>query len=348
MLLFGNILLIIATLSYLHLCNMLYFRTIPGGDAVVGHAWSLLFGVFFFFAAILVTTAITGYQGGFSWVASSTARRTLWVLLALLVAVVGNGVFMFGEYPQGLPVFFKEILRKIPAVIPLLMIIGLGVLINNTNGKYPAFLYQIPLGISLLTGVVGMMVLMRDQVQRQEALLQANRDFNDKVHQDHLNQIDTTNLQKDFIFLLVFTDGSQDKIIREKALAKIKTRSDWEDEMIRRLYTDWAPEVFTFLSSNEVDHPEKFVEPVAIGARIQAKLIRESIRRCRGDYDLYAGSFSWEVLRMLRTIERYSNKGVDYRPLVQEVLQALEEPTDFKKPKLEIKEFLEHWLKQHQ
>lgn len=320
MLVFGNLLLLIATLCYLHLCNMLYFRSMPGGDAAVGYAWSLLFGVVFYFGALLGTAAIVGSSGGFAWVADTKSSRILWVLLALFVAVLGNGFLMFGEFPHPLPPTLKTILDKIPIISPLMMIIAMAILLNTQSSKYPALLYQIPIGISLFTGLLGVGVLLFHKVQRQAAMLEEHKVFHDQVHQNHLNQIDTTDIQKDFILLMVFTDGSQDQVVREKAIAKIKTRADWEEELIRRLSTDWAPEVFTFLSSNDVDHPEKFVEPIASGARIQARLIRETIRRCRGEYDLHSGSFSWEILRMLRTIERFNHKGTDYRPLVQEVL----------------------------
>lgn len=180
------------------------------------------------------------------------------------------------------------------------------------------------------------------------ARLRSESEFIDRTHQNHLNTIDSTDVMKNMVFLLVFTDANHDTDVRDRALAKIKSRVDWQEELARRLETDWAPEVFTFLASNEVDDKALFAEPVQKGAFIQARLIRESIRNCRGTYDLYSSRFAWEAERVLRTLEKFEGMGLDYRPAVQEMRAALDEPTSFEKPKLECKSILDKWLKTHQ
>jgi hypothetical protein len=149
------------------------------------------------------------------------------------------------------------------------------------------------------------------------------------------------------VFILVFTDSNHDADVRERALAKIKSHPDWQGEIIRILQEDYAPEAFTFLASNDVDDKKRFLEPVRQGVLVQARLIRQSIRRCRGDYDLRTDSFRWEVERMLRTLDKFKGLGVDYKPAVQEVRSALDEPTDFEKPQILAKQQLEKWLVAH-
>ena len=52
---------------------------------------------------------------------------------------------------------------------------------------------------------------------------------------------------KNMVFILVFTDANQDTDVRAKAVAKIKTNPQWEEELIKRLNSGWASEAFNFL-----------------------------------------------------------------------------------------------------
>jgi hypothetical protein len=83
------------------------------------------------------------------------------------------------------------------------------------------------------------------------------------------------------------------------------------------------------------------------GVLIQARLIRENIRQCRDGHDLYAGKFAWELERVLRSVDKFEGMGVDYRPAVQEMRNALDEKTSFEKPKLVAMGILDQWLKKH-
>ncbi|MBK8706798.1 MAG: hypothetical protein IPN33_26615 [Saprospiraceae bacterium] len=179
------------------------------------------------------------------------------------------------------------------------------------------------------------------------AMAKAAAESEDSFYQGQLNHVDTTDVMKDMVFLLVYTDANQKKTLREKALAKIKSRPDWQEELVRRLQNDWAPEAFTFLASNEVEDKAMFAEPIRQGVLIQARLVRENIRQCRDKYDLYEGKFTWEVDRVLRTVDKFQGMGADYRPAVQELRKALDEPVSFEKPKLPAKTILEKWLEKH-
>ena len=146
------------------------------------------------------------------------------------------------------------------------------------------------------------------------------------------------------VFLLVYTDKNQSAELRNKALEKIHSRPDWQEELVRRLQNDWAPEVFTFLASNDVSDKAIFAEPLKAGILIQARLIRESIRNCNNEYDLYPGRFTWEVERVLRAVDRFKGNGVDYTTAIKELSNALDEPVRFGKPELKAKKLVDHWL----
>lgn len=347
MIILGNFFLALAALAFLLVCNLIYFTKMPGGDAGVGYAWSLLFGIAGFSVCLAIVTAIIGLQGGFGWVGASGSQRTLLVLGGLILVLIGNGFFMTGEYPHDLPVMLRKIIRPIPAVLPPALLIGAAILLNGKQTTVSAPAYKLPIYAGLFFGVLAIGILMVARAQRSAALLQSHAEFTSTTHQNHLNHIDSTDVSKDMVFLLVYTDANHSGEVREKALAKIKSWPGWQEELVRRLQNDWAPEAFTFLASNEVDDKTIFPEPVRQGVLIQARLIRESIRNCRNPYDLYAGRFTWEVERVLRTVDQFEGMGVDYRPAVQELRQALDEPASFEKPRLAAMAIVDKWLKKH-
>ncbi len=347
MILLGNFFLAIAALAFLLVCNLIYFTKMPGGDAGVGYAWSLLFGIAGFSVCLAIVTAIIGSQGGFGWVGAPGSQRTLLVLGGLILVLIGNGFFMVGEYPHDLPVVLRKTIRLIPAILPPALLIGAAILLNGKQAAAPALAYKLPIYAGLFLGLLGIGILMAARAQRTAAILQSESGFRSQTHQNHQNHIDSTDVSKDMVFLLVYTDANHPEDVREKALAKIKSWPGWQEELVRRLQNDWAPEAFTFLASNEVDDKTMFPEPVRQGVRIQARLIRESIRNCRNPYDLYAGRFGWEVERVLRTVDKFKGMGVDYRPAVQELRLALDEPARFEKPRLAATLTVDKWLKKN-
>ncbi|MEZ4960711.1 MAG: hypothetical protein R2830_12895 [Saprospiraceae bacterium] len=343
----GNIVLAIASLVFYLLAKEVLFTKMPGGDAGVGYAWALIIGVLVFSICMAVVTAIVGSQGGFSWVGSPGGNRFLLVLGGFVLIMVGNGFFMAGEGFGGLPNFIRKIFTAIPAILPPLLIICAAVLLNADRSAVPAFTYKLPIYLGFVSGLLAVGFILSQNARNAAAVRQSNIDFEDRNHQNHLNNIDSTDVMKNGVFLYVYTDANHDKDVRERALAKLKTRPDWQEELVRRLQNDWAPEAFTFLASNEVDDKTLFPEAVRQGVLIQARLIRENIRKCRDTYDLYAGRFTWEVERVLRTVDKFQGMGVDYRPAVQEMRNSLDEPTSFEKPKLSAKGILDKWLKKH-
>ncbi len=347
MIVLGNLLLAIAALVFFLLAKSILFTKMPGGDAGVGYAWALIIGVLAFSICMAAVTAIIGSQGGFSWVGSPGGSRTMLVLAGFVLIMVGNGFFMAGEGFGGLPYFSRKIVAAIPAVLPPLLIISAAILLNAARTSVPVFTYKLPIYFGLGCGIMAVGFIMAQKARNSAAILQDRSNFKRRNYQNHLDNIDSTDVMKDMVFLLVYTDANHEKEVRGKALGKLKSRPDWQEELVRRLQNDWAPEVFTFLASNDVDDKAMFAEPVRQGVLIQAKLIRENIRQCRDAYALYAGKFTWEVERVLRTVEKFEGMGVDYRPAVQEMRNALDERTHFEKPKLAAKGILDKWLKKH-
>jgi len=350
----GNILIALATLVYFSLVSALYGKEPPrGGDAVVGYVWGIIIMGVAFAACMAIVTMIIGAKGNFDWVASGKSSRFLIVTGSFLAAVITTTVCSLFKHENG-PVspVIKLLSAFSPALIPLVMIVAAIVLLNNDiRLSVPVAVYKWPLLLIVGIGITGIVAAAADMIAQAErnrkAVMEGMIRDQDNNHQRILNEIDTCDVTQNMVFILVFTDANQDKDVREKAVAKVKTNPRWQHEIIARLKNDWAPEAFNFLASNAVDNPELFAEPVKEGALVQARLIREYIRRSSHPSHFYAGLFSWEVQRVLRTVERFSNNGTDYRQAVKAIRAALNEPCEFEKPAFEGAALLDEWIKKH-
>jgi hypothetical protein len=336
-------LLAVAFLAFALVSNLTYFQKAPGGDAGVGYALSIFMGIGVFSVCLVITAFMIGSKGGFQWVATTSGVRTMLLVLSGLSILAGNAFYMLHEYPADVLPILRPFALVMGILSPLCLLIGLGVLHNFETSNLPSLSYKIPMMGVFFTSIIALCIGFARSVQNSANILEAHDERSSKIHQDHLNQIDTTDL-KDIVFLLVLTDANHDIEVRSRSVAKVKSRPDWEEELIRRLQNDWAPQAFNFLASNDVDHPEKFIEPIKAGVFIQAELVRKSIQACRGDYDMYPELFDWEVDRVLRTVTKYGRMGGDYQAAVQSLRAALDEPTDFKKPKLKAMSKLDTWL----
>ena len=347
----GNILLAIATLLFCLLFSMLFLKQSPrGGDAAMGHAWSIMLLNLAFLILMILVALIIGSKGGFSWVASGKTARFLLITLGLLasVATVAAGALFKGE-PGPFAAFINRFLGFTPALVPALLIVGSAILLNDgLRNSLPVSAFKIPLTTAFALGVLGASALLlglfiesNRNTRRRIEQMYSDQDRN---HARQLADIDSCDVSKDLVFILVFTDANHDDDIRERALAKIKSRPDWQEELIRRLDSGWAREPFTFLASNAVDNPEMFLEPVRLGILNVAKSFREDIRRSSHPSHFYPERFSWEVERILRTVEKFEGKGVDYLPAVRELRAALDEPCTVEKSSMNCSKILDKWI----
>ncbi|NUQ25342.1 MAG: hypothetical protein HUU34_15455 [Saprospiraceae bacterium] len=344
----GNLFLGIAALVSILLFNLIYGHHNRSGDAGVGYAWSMLIGLLAFVVCMGIVAISIGVKGGYAWIGTNGAMRTVWVLGGFTLSMLGVFILYTGEGMGGLPRFLYQIVKAAPLLAILSVLLSALLLLNEPlRANLPTFVWRLPTFIAVGFGVVALGLILSAKARNNAAISKAAIESRDNFLQGQLNHVDTTDVMKDMVFLLVYTDANQKKTLREKALAKIKSRPDWQEELVRRLQNDWAPEAFTFLASNEVDDKAMFVEPIRQGVLIQARLVRENIRQCRDKYDLYEGKFTWEVDRVLRTVDKFQGMGTDYRPAVQELRKALDEPVSFEKPKLTAKTILDKWLEKH-
>ncbi|MDX1911637.1 MAG: hypothetical protein SFV22_09150 [Saprospiraceae bacterium] len=350
----GYVFLSIATLLYLIAFSSLFVKSPPsGGDAVAGYAWMILFfNLAFFICMILVATAI--YRtGGFDWVSPNGSTRLFLVCFGVIAGCFTASLSMLLKEEPGIGGgALRPLFSTLGVIIPASMLIaGWLLLIAMMRAPNPPDAFKVPAQGVFILGVTGVVAFfigwMRQSALNQQHKIADALAFQEKNRQRILQDIEKCDVSKDMVFIFVFTDANQSAEVRDKALAKIKSNPDWQQELIRRLQNDWAPEAFTFLASNEVEDKKIFLEPIREGVFIQANLIRKSIRNSTHPSHFYPERFNWEVERVIRTIERFNGMGVDYAPALRELRAALNEPTQFDAPVYKCLAPLDHWLKQH-
>jgi hypothetical protein len=348
----GNFLLVISAVLYFIL-NMSLVKAPPQNDGAVGYYWSLIILNVAVAILMMITVIIIGYAGGLEWISEKKSNRVLYTgigMASIVVTIAFSALFKYEHGPvPGLLRFYSSF---VPILLPLIIIITGFILVNpSLRNTVPASLYKWPLIIAAIMGVSGTVSaiggFVMESQRNKSARIQSAIKAVDENHERMLADIDSCDVTKNIVFMFVFTDNNQDADVHERALAKIKTHPQWQQELIRLLQLDWAPEAFTFLASNSVDNPELFPKPVNAGVLIQANLIRQSIRNASHPSHFYQGQFSWEVERVLRTVDKFKNKGVDFAPAVKELRNAFNERSEYEKPRWVAMDMVEEWLKKN-
>lgn len=340
--LFGNICLAGSALCLLGLFNLAFVQKAPGGDAGVGHAWLtfMLVGALLLCAAL--TTLAVGLRGGFERFGTSTGTR----------AVVGVAWFVlvaWGMYRLADPGTYLPRIVRVGGTfaLPMLVLAWAAVHLNDGLARMlpagAATALTMAIGALATLPLAGMVV--GSAVRHVPVVTQ--RGELGSFEQGIVQQIDATNAQDGIVNLLVHTPRGRHPVIRERALAKIKSRIDWQEELARLLKTPSASEVLGFLSANEVVNHALFAAAMPEALAQVALDIRRHIRECNHPSNLYAGMMSTEVRLALEVASAYQAKGVDLRAAVQEVKRAFDEPTPYAKPTFVATSHVDRWLNAH-
>lgn len=351
----GNLFLLIAGLLLLGLVNLLFFQKMPSNDGAVGYLWAIILLNIGLLVCAAIVAAIIGAKSGFAWVGHSSAARFFWVLGGMLSAIIGTSIFGFIHKETGPIPGIVKLFGGLAAVLtPVMLLVGMTILLNEgLQTLMPTKVYR---GAVVAASALGALAVapfiflwIKQGIVRNAAAIYSISERESSNYASMVENIDSCNVEKDMVFLLVYTDRNHSRAIRERALAKIKTRPDWQEELVRRLNSGWSDEAFTFLASNDVEDTTLFPEAVQQGILNSARSIRENIQRSTHPSDLYAGKFSWEVERIMRTVEKFEGMGVvDYRPAMKVLREALDEPAHFEKPKFQCVKPLEAWLKKRE
>jgi hypothetical protein len=337
--LFGNLCLVCTALCLLGLLNLAVLQEAPGGDAGVGHAWAIVILCIGLLIGAALTALAVGLRGGFDRFGNSTGARALvglcWFALTAL------GFYLLTDPGTFLP----KLVRVAGAfVLPVLVLAWAALHLNDGLARaFPAgAATALALGVVALSSVPLVGAGAGSAVRTVASF--AQRGELDNFQRGIVEQIEATNVQEGIAALLVHTPKGRHPVIRESALAKIKSRADWQDEMVRLLKTEAAPEVLGFLSANEVDNPTMFASALPEGLLRQAEAIRRRIRNSNHPSNLYPGMLHTEVRLALEVASTYQAKGVDVRAAVQEMRRAFDEPSPYSRPAFAAVDLIDRWL----
>jgi hypothetical protein len=347
----GNLFLGIAALILFSLVNSFYSKPMPGGDAGVGYAWGIIILNIGFVIAMGLVAGIIAWKGGFEWVSATQSTRTLYVTVSIIAALLFAGLSGLFKGESGhLAAPLRLLINLTYLLVPVLMIAISAILLNEgLKASVPLPVYKYASILVAVLSLVGLssflMAQIASSVKHQAAMIKSISNDEDSNHVRILAEIDSCDVLTSMGSILVFTGDNQPEKIRMAAVSKIKTNPDWEKTMLGYFETDWAPEVFQFLASNDVDTPSLFEAPIQQGILIQARLVRERIHRCSHPSHFYPTMFDWDIERVIRTVERFQTKEIDFLPAMKELRAALDEPSELDKPKFRAAGMLDKWIK---
>lgn len=169
-------------------------------------------------------------------------------------------------------------------------------------------------------------------------------------HNYYHDQINAFKSDGNILNIIALTGRFHDEDVRTAALAKIKSKPGWEDELLEILDSpDYFYHAYTFLDGNDVDHPERFAEPLKKSIFVLAEEIHDLIENSNNLQGWHFDHFG--IDRLFRAIdEQFADSGVNYVPAVLALQKALNTrpPERFKNVKFAIKPLVDRWLERKQ
>jgi len=346
---FGNLALIITTLCYFGLASMAG-KPSPGGDAGVGHAFALFFLFAGLVVGLIIATGIIFLKGDFEWVSTTTSLRNSLVSVGIASLLVMAFYTAMGE--GGAPWIVKFLGKyTIVWLMPPVLVGGFMLLNPLLQAYVPSAVWLWPFKAIILVSILCCVLMVGEWLVRIPGNLAhqatARKAYDDTRRQEFLAQIERNNPMTEMVLILVFTTKYQDKIVREAALAKIKSNPQWQEYLADRLQTPWADEVFRFLADNDVEDKSLFAQPIKAGILMMAEKFKDSMERTHTFYD---GQFYAETEAVLQTLEKFKDLGVDYVPAVHKLRKVLDKRLKSYQhaANLRCRPLLDKWLQKQQ
>lgn len=340
----GNFLLFLCVLAAGLLFKVTFLQKMPGGDAGVGYAYGLLYLISFFWICITLVACIIGFGGGFAWLSLGRFGSGGMLALCFILMVAGANLGMEGSFRS------TRYLGVVNAVAtPLVMMAAFAVLLNQgLKVMIPANIVKWGLASIFATNsLILASMLLAPVTSVLRPLLPRDRNKLSDFDQGILERIDKWDTNKDITGLFIYSGNNQPRKIQELAVLKIKSKPGWQDDLLKTLENDGVEDAFRFLLSNEVDDKPKFAKGVYQGVLSMARWIRENMRSCWHQSHFYNGKYGTEIRRTLEAVEKFKGLGVDFKPAVQELRAALDEPISYDFPDPSDKKLLDKWLKKH-
>jgi hypothetical protein len=291
-----------------------------------------------------LVACVIGFGGGFEWLSLGRFGGGGMLMLCFLVILLGANL--------GMEASFSKIrwLGLVNGVATPLVLMATAAVLLNENLKMsisPALVKWALTAVLGLNSLVLATMIFGTLASRVISFLPRPSGQLDDFQLGMLAHIDTCDASKGITSLFIYSGNNQPRQIREKAVLKIKSKPDWQEDLYKTLEGDGVDEAFRFLIANDVDDKPRFAKGVYQGVLSQARLIRENLRRCSHPSHVYDGKFIFEVRNCLDAVEKFKDQGVDFKPAVQELRAALDQRIAYDNPNPSCKRVLDKWLKKH-
>ncbi|GAB3945124.1 hypothetical protein GCM10028805_13700 [Spirosoma harenae] len=350
---------VITALLYISLALLTPTKPMVGGDSSMGYGLGLVgLSVGFALSSLAVTIFIRA-KGGFDWVAQETGTRTVlvftfWFCMALTTFF--GAIFKLEWHPaSSYPQFLRWLALGYGQLwVPLLwLVVSWLSLRPEWQSAISVRAFSIPfwIGLSVSTLFAAGLVVgyVRDSAQRAEAEVATRIDDETRYHQQHLAEINAHKPGDSILSLLPFTTQYQADDVRQAALAKIKAHPDWEALLLDLLANPYYyREVYSFLGSNSVAHPDAFIQPLNQSLAQLSADIKTDIETSNNLQDWSFDSYG--IDHMLQAIDRQFNEQiVTFYPSVIKLKQALSisPPERFNGVRFAVTDRVDTWLKAH-
>lgn len=330
------------------------------GDSGLGYGLGLAFlGLGFTISGLIVTILILKKEG-FNWVANDAGIRTgiassAWLLIALTTFFCAVFKWEWHNQDNAYPQFLHWLAVHHGQIwVPLLWLVACFLSLNtNLQAGFSPNVARVPFFVGLAIAAIysgGLLKgYLRNSVHQIEAELAEERDRDDKWHQIVLDEIAAHKSTDPIITLLSQSTQVRPVDTRAAAVAKIKSRPNWEAEILALLKDRTSyREVHYFLDGNLVEHPEQFAEPLNQSILWLAERIKADIANSN---NLQSWSFDmYGVDNLLRAIDvQFPKRAGEFRPNVIRLKQALSTPPpeQFKGVRFDAAIEVDRWLAAH-
>jgi hypothetical protein len=353
----GNLLFGVTFLFYIGLVIFNFPKPALAGERAMGYGLGLAFFGLGFVVCSLLLMFFLGSKNVLDWVSTSDVKQNLvlWLgWLSFAAATFFCAAFKW-EWHGEFPMYIRRLsLAQAEIWLPLLMLVPAALLLNMERqaGTAPLFV-KIPMSVGFAISLfisLGLLFGWYKTAEKQQlARIEGAKEQNDKLHNEHLAFITEQKPTDPILNIMALTGRFHDEDVREAAVAKVKSHPNWEAELLELLDNDYYhTEAYTFIDGNNVDHPERFVEPLNRSIRRLAMKIKDQIKDSNNLQDWHFENYGIE--RLLRAIdEQFSQLGMDFQASVRELRKALDtpKPERFNKVQFNVTPLVDAWLKAH-
>ncbi|MCH6236068.1 hypothetical protein [Cognataquiflexum rubidum] len=349
----GKLSFVLSLVFYAGLLFLNYPKPNLGGDSAMGYGLGLAFLGFGFALSsigLFVGLARVGVFGYF--VQDPFWRNLLAVILciAFVITVFFSAALKWDNITEA--VSFSPWLANMNSLIWFPLLIFIPSFLVLFLGKEPSFApAKIFFSIGFLFSLVFTAGLLVDwlvyQSKQQKEMVSQIQTQDKEQYETYMREIEGLDSTQSILGVLPLTGRFHEAEVREAAVAKIKSRPDWENELIGILVSEYNYHyAYDFLDGNNVDHPALFTEPVRLSILQMASDIRTTIPSADNLQDWSFDHFGIE--RLLRVVDgQLAGQGMNFYPAILEVRKALDTtpPERFKGVKYSVTPVLDKWLK---